>query len=72
MADGDCSYWDPEIQPEKYSFAGFAIAEGYSVFFYDRLGISKSSVHDSQLSKIRLGTDISPVYPDIYRKSRTK
>ena len=37
-------YWDPEIQPEKYSFVDFAISKGYSVFFYDRLGISKSSV----------------------------
>lgn len=38
------SYWDPEIQPDKYSFVDAAISKGYSVFFYDRLGISKSSV----------------------------
>jgi hypothetical protein len=38
-----CRYWDPEIQPEKYSFVDFAIARGYSIFYYDRLGVSKSS-----------------------------
>lgn len=37
------SYWDPTIQPEKYSFVDFAIAEGYSVSYYDRLGVGKST-----------------------------
>ncbi|KAF8861502.1 alpha/beta-hydrolase [Acephala macrosclerotiorum] len=39
----DRTYWDPSIQPEKYSFVDFAIAKSYSVFFYDRLGLSDSS-----------------------------
>ena len=39
----DRSYWDPEIQPAKYSFVDFATERGYSVFFYDRLGVAKSS-----------------------------
>lgn len=43
-ADCFSSYWSPSIQPEKYSFVDFAISKGYSVFFYDRLGVSKSSV----------------------------
>ncbi|KAH6661673.1 Alpha/Beta hydrolase protein [Halenospora varia] len=38
----DRSYWDPKIQPEKYSFVDFAIAKGYSIFFYDRIGVGKS------------------------------
>jgi hypothetical protein len=38
-------YWDPSILPEKYSFVDWAIAQGYSVFFYDRLGVGKSSVY---------------------------
>lgn len=37
------SYWDPNIEPEKYSFVDFAIARGYSIFYYDRLGVSRSS-----------------------------
>ncbi|KFY84988.1 hypothetical protein V500_08808 [Pseudogymnoascus sp. VKM F-4518 (FW-2643)] len=39
----DKSYWDPTISPEKYSFVDFAVARGYSVFTYDRLGVGKSS-----------------------------
>ncbi|KAE9375040.1 alpha/beta-hydrolase [Stipitochalara longipes BDJ] len=40
----DRRYWDPSISPEKYSFVDWAITKGYSVFFYDRLGVGKSSV----------------------------
>jgi hypothetical protein len=43
-ADLPSSYWDPEIQPAHYSLVDFAIAKGHSVFFYDRLGVSRSSV----------------------------
>ncbi|KAH8650942.1 Alpha/Beta hydrolase protein [Tricladium varicosporioides] len=39
----DRSYWEPDVSPEKYSFVDWAIAKGYSVFFYDRLGVGKSS-----------------------------
>ena len=38
------SYWDPEFQPANYSFVDFAVSKGYSVFYYDRLGVSKSSL----------------------------
>lgn len=44
VANNFLSYWDPSINPGKYSFVDFAIAKGYSVFFYDRLGLGKSSV----------------------------
>ncbi len=37
------SYWNPGIQPEKYSFVDYAIGQGYSIFFYDRLGTAESS-----------------------------
>ena len=36
------NYWDSDYQPERYSFVDAAIAEGYSVFYYDRLGVGKS------------------------------
>lgn len=38
----DRSYWDLPVESEKYSFVDEAIAQGYSVFFYDRLGVGKS------------------------------
>ncbi|PVH74517.1 alpha/beta-hydrolase [Cadophora sp. DSE1049] len=40
----DRSYWDPEVSKEKYSFVDWAIARGYSVFYYDRLGVGKSTL----------------------------
>jgi hypothetical protein len=36
-------HWNSPIQPEKYNFVMRAIAEGNSVFFYDRLGLGHSS-----------------------------
>lgn len=37
------SYWDPPIDPETYSFVDYAVGLGYSVLFYDRLGVGESS-----------------------------
>lgn len=43
--DFDRGYWDIQIPgQEGYSFVDYAIAKGYSVFFYDRLGVGESSV----------------------------
>ena len=35
-------YWDVRIKPSTYSYLDAALAEGYSVFTYDRLGTGKS------------------------------
>ena len=40
----DRSYWSPDYEPEKYNFVDYVINEGYSVFYYDRLGLGKSEV----------------------------
>ncbi|KAH9205469.1 Alpha/Beta hydrolase protein [Leptodontidium sp. 2 PMI_412] len=50
----DRTYWSPSIQPEKYSFVDFAISKGYSVFFYDRLGVSKSSVVSGYVNQVSI------------------
>ncbi|KAF2663170.1 alpha/beta-hydrolase [Microthyrium microscopicum] len=38
----DSRYWDSEYNPSKYSFVEAAVAQGYSVFNYDRLGVGQS------------------------------
>ncbi|KAK3352477.1 Alpha/beta hydrolase family-domain-containing protein [Lasiosphaeria hispida] len=38
----DKRYWDAEIKPKEYSYVEAALAEGYSVFTYDRLGTGRS------------------------------
>ncbi|KAK5164586.1 uncharacterized protein LTR77_009792 [Saxophila tyrrhenica] len=48
----DRKYWDPAIQPDKYSFVDFAIERGYSIFFYDRLGVGKSSKVSGYVSQL--------------------
>lgn len=36
------SHWNSPYKPEEYNFVQYAIAQGYSVFFYDRLGAGDS------------------------------
>lgn len=37
------SYWNPFYKPDEYIFVQYAIQHGYSVFFYDRLGVGSST-----------------------------
>ncbi|KAL3420634.1 hypothetical protein PVAG01_07079 [Phlyctema vagabunda] len=39
----DRRYWDSGIEAANYSFVDFAISQGYTVFFYDRLGTGEST-----------------------------
>ncbi|TAQ84008.1 hypothetical protein B7494_g7666 [Chlorociboria aeruginascens] len=48
----DRSYWDPAIQPQNYSFVDFATTKGYSIFYYDRLGLGKSSKVSGYISQV--------------------
>jgi hypothetical protein len=38
----DGQYWDSAYNPEEYSFVENVVKQGYSVFYYDRLGTGKS------------------------------
>ena len=38
-----CSYWNPDYKPDQYNFVQYAVQRGYSVFFYDRLGVGTST-----------------------------
>lgn len=40
------SYWNSPYEPDKYNFVQYAVARGYSVFFYDRLGVGKSTKYE--------------------------
>jgi hypothetical protein len=42
------SYWNSPYEPEEYNFVQYAINEGYSVFFYDRLGTGLSSKYETE------------------------
>ncbi|KAK9482641.1 Alpha/Beta hydrolase protein [Lipomyces starkeyi] len=36
------AHWNASVQPDSYNFVQYAIGQGYSVFFYDRLGTGAS------------------------------
>ena len=63
----DKRYWDPAINPSEYSFVDAALAEGYSILTYDRLGTGSSNKPDAytivqaplQLEILRGITDIA-------------
>lgn len=37
------SYWNTPYEPDNYNFVQYAVNKGYSVFFYDRLGVGGST-----------------------------
>ncbi|KAL9039103.1 MAG: hypothetical protein Q9214_005013 [Letrouitia sp. 1 TL-2023] len=43
----DKRYWDPAINPSEYSFVDTALAGGYSILTYDRLGTGSSDKPDA-------------------------
>lgn len=43
----DKRYWDVEIKSSQYSYVDAALAEGYSIFTYDRIGTGASSKPDA-------------------------
>ena len=43
----DKRYWDPAINPSEYSFVDAALAAGYSILTYDRLGTGLSEKPDA-------------------------
>lgn len=66
----DRGYWDPDIQPDKYSFVDFAISKGHSVFFYDRLGLSKSTVVSGYINQVSIQVAILEQLVGILRSGR--
>ncbi|MCJ1422472.1 hypothetical protein MMC29_000352 [Sticta canariensis] len=49
----DKSYWNSPYEPDNYNFVQYAVNRGFSVFFYDRLGVGRStkvSGYENQLS----------------------
>ncbi|KAL2830346.1 Alpha/beta hydrolase family-domain-containing protein [Aspergillus cavernicola] len=43
----DKRYWDSEVHPEQYSYVDAALAAGYSILTYDRLGTGHSDKPDA-------------------------
>jgi hypothetical protein len=62
----DKRYWASTYEPEKYSFAGHALDAGYSVFYYDRVGVGKSQkVSGYENQSANQGALLSKIVKDI-------
>lgn len=53
----DSRYWDPEVEPEKYSYVHATLEKGYSILTYDRLTAGKSA-HPDAYTEGQLNADI--------------
>ncbi|TVY13744.1 hypothetical protein LARI1_G008200 [Lachnellula arida] len=58
------------IQPEKYSFVDYAIRQGYSVFYYDRLGVGSSSIVSGYINQLPIQTEIAKQLAQIIKSGR--
>ncbi|KAI1044254.1 hypothetical protein LB504_013050 [Fusarium proliferatum] len=54
----DKRYWDPELKPEEHSYVDAALAKGYSILTYDRLGTGKSTKADGY-NEVQLGLQVA-------------
>lgn len=52
------SHWNSPFRPEEFNFVQFAISQGYSVFFYDRLGQGSSEKISGFVNQINIHVDI--------------
>jgi alpha-beta hydrolase superfamily lysophospholipase len=48
------SHWNSPFRPNDYNFVQHAVNEGYSVFFYDRLGLGSSQRVDGYVIQINI------------------
>ncbi|KAF1999787.1 alpha/beta-hydrolase, partial [Amniculicola lignicola CBS 123094] len=52
------SHWNSPFRPDQYNFVQHAISEGYSVFFYDRLGQGHSQKISGYVNQINIHEEI--------------
>lgn len=64
----DGRYWDSEYKPEEHSYVYAALAAGYSILTYDRLGAGKSDIPDAYKG-VQLGLEME-ILREITKKAR--
>ncbi|KLU84382.1 hypothetical protein MAPG_03426 [Magnaporthiopsis poae ATCC 64411] len=53
----DKRYWDVQVKPEQYSYIDAAIAKGYSILTWDRIGTGQSEIANAY-DEVQLTTEI--------------
>ncbi|KAF2261870.1 alpha/beta-hydrolase [Lojkania enalia] len=54
----DRRYWAPGYKEDEYSFAEYALKQGYSVLYYDRLGTGKSQILSGYVNQLSIQTEL--------------
>ena len=52
------SHWNSPFRPEEFNFVQFAISQGYSVFFYDRVGQGSSQKISGFENQININVEV--------------
>ncbi|KAH8726413.1 Alpha/Beta hydrolase protein [Phaeosphaeriaceae sp. PMI808] len=63
----DRRYWDSTYKPDEYSFVEAMINEGYSIFFYDRLGTGRSQVISGYINQAEIQVEIIATLASLIR-----
>ncbi|EPE37135.1 alpha/beta-Hydrolase [Glarea lozoyensis ATCC 20868] len=61
------AHWNSPWRPEEFNFVQAAVAEGYSVFFYDRLGCGASQKISGFKNQLSIATSIIQVLTSFVR-----
>ncbi|MCJ1396186.1 hypothetical protein MMC18_009075 [Xylographa bjoerkii] len=56
--EGDGSYWNSPYKPDKYNFVDAAAKQGYSVFYYDRIGTGNSTKLSGYVNQLSLQVEV--------------
>jgi hypothetical protein len=64
------SHWNSPFRPEEYNFVQHAIKEGYSVFFYDRLGQGFSEKVSGFVNQINIHAEVLKALSKIVRSGQ--
>jgi hypothetical protein len=64
------SHWNSPLRPEEYNFVQHTIKEGYSVFFYDRLGQGYSQRVSGFVNQINIHVDVLKELSKIVRSGQ--
>ncbi|KAH8804377.1 Alpha/Beta hydrolase protein [Xylogone sp. PMI_703] len=66
----DRGYWNSQYQPEDYNFAQYILNKGYSIFFYDRLGVGASSSLSGFVNQASIQVEILRQLADFIRHGK--
>ncbi|MCJ1311359.1 hypothetical protein MMC25_005030 [Agyrium rufum] len=66
----DGRYWNSPYRPEKYSFVDYTVSNGYSVFYYDRVGTGQSTKLSGYVIQLSMQVEILKQLAQLVRSGK--